>query len=73
VRHRRGPNGGQGDGWCGIEADAEEERAHNMDPVEVREAVGEAPAVDPAVVGERHRPCRCVGGRGAGVWVAEKR
>jgi hypothetical protein len=52
ARHRCGPNGGRGGGRRGIEADAEEERAHDVDPTTVGEAVSEASAVDPMVAEE---------------------
>jgi hypothetical protein len=48
VRRQHGIDGGRHD----IEADAEEERAHDVDSAVVREADGEAPAVDTTVVDE---------------------
>jgi hypothetical protein len=35
VRHKRGPNGSQGGGQCGVEANAEKERVCGMDPTAV--------------------------------------
>jgi hypothetical protein len=54
---RRGPGGGRGGGrwgtvwtwrrwrWHGVEADAEEERAHSVNPTAVGEAIGKDPIV----------------------------
>jgi hypothetical protein len=55
--------------WCGIKVDAEEERAHGMDSVAVREAVDEAPAWTQRRSARRQRgpnSGQCGGGRGAG-------
>jgi hypothetical protein len=50
VRHRHGPGGGR----CSIEVEVEEERAHGVDSVAVREAdeeaISEVPVVDPMTV-----------------------
>jgi hypothetical protein len=72
MRRQCGPDDSQGGDRRDVEVDAEEERAHGVDPMTIGEIVGKAPAVRAWRRSMRCRRCRRGGGRGEGTWVAKK-